>query len=199
MKNITFFLVVLVSAVQFAFTGPGKNATTYKVDPALTTLVWTGKKVTGAHTGNVKVTQGNIILDGKTVKGGSFDIDMNSITCTDLTDAGYNAKLIGHLKNEDFFAVDKFPKASFVASSITSKGGDNYDVTGKLTIKGIAKDITFPAVIKTNGKVVTADAKIKVDRTKYDIKYGSGSFFDNLGDKTIEDNFEIDLKLVANK
>jgi polyisoprenoid-binding protein YceI len=175
------------------------TTTEYKVDINQSKVIWTGKKVTGEHTGNITLSEGKLITDGKTVTGGSFSIDMATITCTDLTDAGYNSKLIGHLKSDDFFSTEKHPKSTFTITNVTSKEKDQYSVKGNLTIKGITKELEFPATIQTVGNQVKATAKILVDRTKYDIKYGSGSFFDNLGDKTINDEFELNVTLVAAK
>lgn len=190
---LTAFAITLLSFISI------NNGTLYKADVTKSTLVWTGKKVTGEHTGNIKLSNGSLTVDGKTLKSGSFEIDMTTITCTDLTDKTYNEKLIGHLKSDDFFSVEKFPKAKFATTEIKNVSGNNYSVTGDLTIKGITNKITFPATITTAGNTLTADAVITVDRAKYDVRYGSGSFFDNLGDKTIDDNFIINLKLVANK
>ena len=199
MKTKSIFniaLAILSISSLLAFTNPPAT-TKYKVDTKSSTLAWTGKKFTGQHTGNVQLSSGELIAEGKTVKQGNFEIDLNTITSTDVTDPNYNAKLVGHLKNDDFFGVDKFPKASFVLSSITPKAGDEYFVKGKLTIKGITNDIEFPATIKNDGKNLNATAKIIVDRSKYNIKYNSSSFFENLGDKVIYDDFELDLNLVA--
>ena len=189
----------IASITAFAFTAPKTitGATTYVADASKTTIVWLGKKVTGSHDGNIKLSSGSITSDGKAITAGNFEIDMSSITCKDITDAEYNAKLVGHLKNDDFFSTDKFPKAMFVLKSAKAKGNDLYDLTGDLTIKGVTKPVTFPATIKTVGKTLTATAKIVVDRTIYDIKYGSGSFFDNLGDKAIDNDFTLDVNLVA--
>ncbi|HEY8402485.1 MAG TPA: YceI family protein [Cytophagaceae bacterium] len=195
-KSISFALMAVVFALV-SFVNPA--STTYKADVKNSKLTWVGKKITGEHTGEITLSSGSLTFEGKNLKGGSFEIDMTSITCTDLTDQGYNQKLVGHLKSDDFFSTDKFPKSSFVISSVTSKGNDQYDIQGKLTIKGITNEISFPATIKTEGNTVKATANIVVDRTKYDIKYGSGSFFDNLGDKAINDEFEIKLELVATK
>jgi polyisoprenoid-binding protein YceI len=97
-----------------------------------------------------------------------------------------------------FFAVEKFGKANFNITSVQSTGSGTYDVKGKLTIKGITNEISFPATVKQEGNKVIANAKIIVDRTKYDIKFRSKSFFENLGDKTIYDDFELNVQLVAN-
>jgi polyisoprenoid-binding protein YceI len=110
------------------------------------------------------------------LKSGSFDIDLNTITDADLTDQAQNEKLISVLKSETFFNADKFPKANFVISSATKTSGNQYDIKGKLTIKGITNDVSFPATVAVNGKKLTANAKITVDRTKYDIKFRSKNF-----------------------
>ncbi|MFL5728973.1 MAG: YceI family protein [Cytophagaceae bacterium] len=197
MKNIlSSGILVIVAFLAFSF---NQGAVNYKVNADKSTITWTGKKVSGSHTGAVKISSGSISVNGDKVTAGTFDIDMTSISNTDMSDAGYREKLVGHLKSDDFFGTEKFPKATFVLSSATSKGNGNYDVTGKLTIKGITNDVTFPATIKADGKSLNATAQITVDRTKYGIKYGSGSFFDNLGDKAIDNNFTLDVKLVAAK
>ncbi len=198
MKNrilkISALSLLAVVAVSFA---ERPTAEAYKVNPKESSLSWKGKKVTGEHTGNINLASGSLTWDGKTLKGGNFDIDVTSITVTDLTDAGSNAKLLGHLKSDDFFGVEKFPKASFIITSAVAKGDNNYAVKGKLTIKGITNDVEFPAQVKAEGKKVSATAKILVDRTKYNIKFRSANFFENLGDKAIADDFELDVKLVA--
>lgn len=177
----------------------GKKAVNFKVNPSKSELTWLGKKVTGEHTGNIALKEGYIALDGAKLVGGKFVADLNSITCTDLTDKSYNEKLIGHLKSEDFFGVEKNPTATFVVTKVAPKTAGVYDVTGDLTIKGITKPATFPVTVKTTGTGAEATGKLVVDRSKYDIKYNSKSFFENLGDKMIHDDFSIDVKIVAAK
>jgi len=169
----------------------------FQVDTKASTLVWKAKKVTGEHTGTVQLSAGDFTAEGKSIKQGNFDINLTSLTVTDVSNPEANAKLVGHLKGEDFFGVEKYPKAGFVLSSATPKSGNDYLVKGKLTIKGITHDIEFPAVIVRDVKKITATAKITIDRTKYDIRYRSANFFENLGDKAIADEFELDLTLVA--
>ncbi len=197
-------VAVAVMAGTSAFTspvGPVKKAkaTTYKVDAQKSILNWEGKKVTGQHNGNVKFTDGTLTVDGNKLTGGTFEFDMNSITSLDLTDAGYNAKFIGHMKSEDFFNTTKYPTSKFVITKVTPKGGTNFDITGNMTIKGISNAVTFPATVTMSGNTVTANGKAVLDRTKYDIKYGSKSFFENIGDKAIYDDFTIEMKMVATK
>ncbi len=181
--------------------GPVKKAKaiTYKVDTQKSVLNWEGKKVTGQHNGVVKFNEGTLTVDGAKLTGGTFEFDMNSITSLDLTDAGYNAKFIGHMKSEDFFNTTKYPTSKFVITKVTPKGGNNYDITGNMTIKNITNPVTFPATVIVAGNTITAEGKAVLDRTKFDIRYGSKSFFENIGDKAIYDDFTINLKTVASK
>ena len=196
-RKMTFGLIVAATIGAFAFTAPKTKTVNYTIDTKATTATWLAKKVTGQHTGGISISKGNIISDGKTITGGSFEIDMTTINCTDLTDKEYNGKLIGHLKSDDFFSIDKNPTAKFELTKATLKSGNDYDVTGKLTIKGITNDISFPAMIKMDAKTFVTVAKIMVNRTKYDIKYGSASFFEGIGDKAINDEFELNINVVA--
>jgi len=170
----------------------------YQVNPEQSKLTWLAKKVTGEHAGTINVTKGSLLLDNNVLKGGSFELDTKSITVTDIADKDTNAKLLGHLRGDDFFAVEKFGKSTFTITSAQKTADGAYTVKGNLTIKGITHEISFPAKVKQEGNKVIADAKIIVDRTKYDIKFRSKSFFENLGDKTIYDDFELNIKLVAN-
>jgi polyisoprenoid-binding protein YceI len=198
-KNITLSVVAAAAISAFAFTTPElKTETTYAVDTKATTATWLAKKVTGEHAGGITVSKGTINSKGPgNITGGELEFDMTSITCTDLTDKEWNGKLIGHLKSDDFFSVDKNPTSKFVITKVTPKSNTDYDVTGKLTIKGITNEITFPAMIKMDGKTMVTIAKIMVDRTKFDIKYGSKSFVEGLGDKAIDDQFELNVNVVA--
>lgn len=198
-------VAVAVMASASAFVGPrmdtpGKKApAVYKVDTQKSVLNWNGKKVTGEHTGTIKLSDGLMMVDGGKLTGGTFTFDMNSIVDTDLTDAGYNAKFITHMKSDEFFSTTKFPTSTFKITKVTPKGGDVYDITGNMTIKGITNAVTFPATVKMTGNTITADGKAVLDRTKYDIRYGSKSFFENIGDKAIYDDFTVEMRLVASK
>lgn len=178
-----------------------KKATTYKVDTAKSELVWRGKKVTGEHHGTIGLQSGSFTLDGMKLTGGSFMADMNSIKVLDITDKDMNGKLTGHLKSDDFFGVDKHSMAKFVVTKATPKVGGTVDVTGDLTIKGITKPVTFPMTVSSSGGKAMVKGTIVVDRSKYDMKFRSKSFFDTatLGDKMIYDDFEIEVDLVAMK
>lgn len=183
LKSIALALVVVLSTVSV-------SAQTKKVDAKGSSINWLAKKVTGQHNGTVNLKDGALVFKGKKLVGGTFNVDMTSLTSTDLS-GEYLGKLNGHLKSEDFFNTDKFSTATLVFKTVTAKGTNAYTVTGDLTIKGITKPITFDLATTAT----SATTKFMVDRTKYDIKYGSGSFFDNLGDKAINDEFELAVAL----
>ncbi|MBC5773745.1 YceI family protein [Pontibacter sp. KCTC 32443] len=163
---------------------------------------WNGKKVGGEHFGAIDLKSGNLTVNKDKVTGGKFVIDMNSITVEDIKDAEYNGKLVGHLKNDDFFSVEKFPTATFEIKSLApiakaAAGKPNYKVNGLLTIKGITKPVQFPATITVKNGVANAKGTVTVNRAQYDVKYGSETFFGSLGDKAIMDDFTINFNVTA--
>lgn len=185
MNNLKSIALALIALASISMSAQSK-----KIDIAGSSIEWVAKKVTGQHNGTVNFKDGSLVLKGNAIKGGSFTVDMNSLTATDLQ-GEYQGKLNGHLKADDFFGTDKFPTASLVFKKIGSKSKDVYTVTADLTIKGITKPITFDMTVKGN----TATTSFNVDRTKYDIKYRSKSFFDSIGDKAINDEFELKVTL----
>jgi polyisoprenoid-binding protein YceI len=187
MKNLKTIAIALL----VAFSTATVSAQAKKVDAAKSKIEWVGKKVTGQHNGTVSIKEGSLVFKGTKLTGGTFTVDMNSITVTDLKAGEGKEKLEGHLKNADFFGTDKYPTSKLVFKKIADKGNGVYTVTADLTIKDKTLANTFDITVKGN----TATAKLVIDRTKFDIKYGSGSFFDNLGDKTINDNFDITATL----
>ncbi len=202
MKKVTLLLAALVFGAA-SFAGSGEKQI-YSINVEKSTIYWTGEKVTGEHTGTLMIKSGSIEVEDGTPVGANFIIDMNSIVCTDIEDAGTNKKLIGHLKSDDFFGVEKFPEGSFMATSFTpikgASGRDaNYTIKGKLTLKGKTQDIEFKAFISVDDSTLTSNGSAVFDRSEYDIRYGSGSFFDNLGDKTIYDDVSLTFVLSARK
>jgi polyisoprenoid-binding protein YceI len=189
MKTTSYLLALVLTVSSI-----GLFAQTQKVNTEKSTISWLGKKIGGQHEGLIKLKSGSIEEKAGQIVSGSFVIDMKSLTNTDLTDPGYNQKLVGHLKSDDFFGVEKFPTATLIITKATKFSKGKATVIGKLTIKGKKEIITFDLVKKEN--IYTA--KIEVDRSKFDVKYGSNSFFDSLGDKAIDDIFILDVKLVVN-
>ena len=155
--------------------------------------------MTGEHSGTIYVAFGDLQFYENNLSGGSFEIDMRSIKNTDLENEEYSQKLEGHLKSDDFFGVEKFPKASFVIKEVIQKSASKYQVKGDITIKATTRSIEFPVEISMVGNKAVASASLTIDRSEFDVKYGSGSFFDGLGDKMIYDDFQLDVTLVANK
>ena len=183
----TIVLALMASSAVLANPIDGEKK---EVKPSESTITWKAYKVTGSHVGTISLKSGSLEFDGDKLAGGEFVVDMTTINTTDLT-GDYKNKLDGHLNSDDFFAVASNPTSSMVFTKVESTGKNAYKVTGDLTIKGITKPITFDVSVYGS----KATATLKVDRTKYDVKYGSGSFFDNLGDKTIYDEFDLVVDL----
>lgn len=203
MKTITLTLsAALLALSTFAGNGEGENSKSLKVDPEKSKVFWTGKKVTGEHTGTLMVKSGFVELDNHVPTKVRIVMDMNSIVCTDLKDPGTNAKFVGHLKSDDFFSVSAHPEGIFEATTFTPIEGatgrnPNYEVKGTLTLKGIDHEVAFEAYILAKGGSVVSNGSAVFDRTHYDIKFRSGSVFDNLGDKMIYDDVELTFVLSA--
>jgi len=161
-------------------------------DTTKTSLLWLGEKVTGQHTGTIKLQSGWLNWQNNKIASGEFDINMASLKETEN-----NAMLLGHLKSDDFFGVSKFPLAKLVITGSTPFDKGSGTVSGTLTIKDITNPIEFKATMQKKEEGTWFFANITIDRTKYNIRYGSGSFFDNLGDKTIYDEFKLKANLLV--
>lgn len=186
MKNRvqTIVAAVMIAMVTFAFTNPEDGKVEVKVDKS--SVTWKGYKVTGSHQGHINIQEGSLnFKEGKLI-GGEFVIDMATIVNTDM-EGEYKAKLEGHLKSDDFFGVEKFPTAKLVFKKVKSTGKNSYEVTADLTIKEKTKPVTFDLSVYGN----KATANVKIDRTEFDVRYGSASFFDDLQDKAIYDEFDL--------
>jgi polyisoprenoid-binding protein YceI len=173
----------------------------YKLDSQVSSIDWKGSKATGAsHNGTIKLKDGQVEVKGKKIQGGLVVVEMSSLVNKDLEgQADYKAKLEGHLKSEDFFNVSKFPESSFKIKSVTKKSDSEFVIKGEFTMIGSTQEVEVPAQLKWEGNKIVGTADLKLDRTKWGLKYGSGKFFKNLGDKLISDDFELKLNLVATK
>jgi polyisoprenoid-binding protein YceI len=188
MKNLLFVTFFLLSA------GFSLAQEKYTADVSKTTLSWLGEKVTGEHTGTINLQSGFLNWSGNKIISGEFVIDMTS-----LIDVENTAMLIAHLKSDDFFGVEKFPTAKLVITGSDPFDKGSANVNGNLTIKGTTQPIEFKATIKKDADGMWFYSVIIVDRTKFNVRYGSGSFFDNLGDKTIYDEFKLKVTLFVKK
>lgn len=170
----------------------------YQITLEKSSVEWIGEKVTGSHNGTINLNKAHLTFENNKLTGGEFEIDMKSIKCTDIESPQYAAKLENHLMDDDFFASEKHPTSTFKITNVLFDG-TSYMVTGDMTIRGISQEITFPAQFHSHGNVFHADATLKIDRTKHDVKYGSGSFFDDLGDRMIYDEFTLKIHLETTK
>lgn len=169
----------------------------YTVDVAASEIVWIGRKVTGEHRGNISLASGNFRVADGAMSGATFTIDMTSMTNTDL-DAETGGKLLGHLASDDFFSTATYPTASFQASTFVPTD-NGYVAKGNLTIKGITKPQEVEVTLEPSENGVSMRGMMKIDRTAFDIKYGSGTFIENLGDKAIDDLFELGFFIATTK
>ncbi len=188
------FAKILLSSLLL-ISGISAFAKEYRIDIASSTLEWEAKKVTGQHVGTISFGEGTIQVEKRKISGGKVAVDMNTLVNTD--GSGLNKNLVGHLKSEDFFSVVKFPQAILEVKNVTAKSGNLYHFIADLTIKGIVSPIEFDSEVKVTSEKLTATGTMVVNRTKYDIKYRSGSFFSDLGDKMIYDDFTLKFMLVA--
>jgi polyisoprenoid-binding protein YceI len=181
-KHLTLATIVAFISISFTTIEEVKK----EIKTTTSQVVWKGYKVTGSHHGTIGLKSGSLTFNSEKLTGGEFIIDMASITNSDL-EGEYKGKLEGHLKSDDFFGVEKNPTAALSFINVKATGKNSYKVTGELTIKGHTNTIVFDLSVYGN----KANASLKIDRTKYDVRYGSTSFFDNLKDKAIYDEFDM--------
>lgn len=212
-KNISIFAASLV-LLAACTTGPEvqttvesneeevvmevSNSEVLMVDLEGSEVKWYGEKLVGnGHGGTVMLNEGELMRDGENFVGGNFVIDMTTIT----SDEGLTG-LEDHLKNEDFFEVETYPEATFEITEIEQDGTlqeGTHMVSGNLEIKGISRNISFPATVVESETAYEMTAKFVIDRTEWDVRFGSGKFFDDLGDNVISDEMQFEVKLLANK
>ena len=202
MKKIILLVTLSIFTLFAIATKPHTDHVRVDIDKS--TITWKGSKVTEGHEGFVQIQEGVLMIDHGTLVGGQISINMNSISNTDM-EGRMKARIEGHLKSDDFFYVEKFPISTLKIREVIKKSipeGDmtsSYDVVADLTIKGITNIIEFVADININKVEFSATAKIKIDRTQWDIKYHSGNYVKDLGDKLILDEIEFDISLVSVK
>ena len=197
MKKIFLILSMIALAAIGGPLSAKHTSNEVTINNKVSSAEWIGKKVTGQHNGAISIKQGKLNLHDGQLSGGKIVIDMTSITCTDLTREQGGDKLVGHLNSRDFFDTKNHSTATLVINGVKTIEGNKYTISGTLTIKGITNPISFPATIDMKDGKLGAYAEMKVDRTLYEIKYGSGKFFEGLGDKMIDDEFSIKFKIAA--
>jgi polyisoprenoid-binding protein YceI len=181
--------IVVTDEVEVVQIGVDSN-----VNIAESVVLWKGFKPTGSHNGTVKLVSGTMTIEKGVIAAGEFVMDMNSIT-----DADGSTRLEGHLKNADFFDVEKYPTSKFVVTSSELEEG-KVQVTGNLTLKDVTKSITISAIItEVEGAITFKSETFELNRADFNVKYGSKSFFANLKDKFINDNMEISFEVKGTK
>lgn len=205
-KSILFIIASVITLSGLALQAQTTSTKKLAINTTDSKVSWLGKKPTGEHTGYVKLTGGEVIIDKNELTGGSFTIDFNSIINLDLKDEGMNNRLVGHLKSADFFDVAKYPTGRFSITKVTKVGGPaagaakaTHRIEGDLTMKGITKKISFDASINLlNGKLVASTPTFTIDRTQWGVNYQSKSIFAELKDQFIYDDMTLSVELVSN-
>jgi polyisoprenoid-binding protein YceI len=176
------------------------TSVTYNANTEESTIEWKGFKPTGSHNGVIAISEGTLNVNDDVIKSGDFMIDMGSISVKDIPEEDEdNAKLKGHLTSADFFDVETYPKANFEVTGIDTVNGKTM-LSGNLTMKDVTNNISFPVRTELKDGIMTLKSEtFTIDRSKWNIKYGSKSFFDNLGDKFINDEIELTIRLIAEK
>lgn len=178
------------------------NAVIYTIDPSVSLIEWEGTKkfINFSHTGTLQFKSGNVGVEDGKLTSASFVVDMTTLDNDDLKGRDSYDNLVGHLKSDDFFSVDTYPESSFMLTSIQENenaDGFTHTATGKLTIKDITKDVSFPLNIKLDENNFKANAALVFDRTDFGAKYGSDDFFDVVKDKAIKNEVKINLRIKA--
>ena len=168
----------------------------YTVNTKQSVVVWKGSNLMGSntHMGYIYLSKGELIIENGQLIGGTAEVDMNTI---EDEKHGRDNDLVKHLKDSDFFDVKKFPTSTIVLTKDATTTGDNKYVTGNLTIKGITQPVTFPAKTEVKNGILKLNGRLAIDRTKWDIRYKSGKFYDLLADQTISDSIEFHINIVA--
>ena len=191
------FLATVVTAVlfsSFTFTNPVLEDKT--IDIQKSTVEWKAYKLGGSHYGTVDIETGSVQLTDGVLVGGQFTMDMTSMIVTDISGGGKES-LEGHLSSADFFNTAEFKTADLKITSVNYNDNGRYTIEADVTIKNTTQAVTFEATGNFEDGNFSASAAIKLDRSKFDVRYGSPSFFDDLGDKVIYDDFDINVNIVT--
>tara|TARA_B100000575_G_C22870091_1_gene507802 strand:+ start:84 stop:662 length:579 start_codon:yes stop_codon:yes gene_type:complete len=192
MKNyftISIIIIILIFSTQSI------NAQEKLLNVETSNIRWFGEEITGKqHYGDLKFSSGYIQINDEVISSGNFIVNMNSLTVEDLSGGG-KKRLEGHLKSTAFFGISDYPQAALNISSLAEINGNSQKLVGELTIKGITHPINFSIILSSENN---ATATLVFDRSKYDVRFRSGSFFDELGDKLILDDIKLEVALEFN-
>lgn len=198
-RLLSIIFVSIACSTSFAKKEAAK--TRVNLDTTASVINWKGTKafVGDHHVGTVQISSGTLFVENDQITGGEITVDMTSIKNTDVTDASMNGKLVGHLKNDDFFAVDKNKTAMFMIKSVKLAADGTHEMTGEAMIRGTKQPMTIKALIKKENGIWVATGKTEFDRTKFGVKYNSKDFFPDMlksaKDKVIKNEIELDFNL----
>lgn len=193
MKKVFFILLASILTVSVL---PAQKK--LLADPSATVIDWKGDKIVGSeHVGTIDLKSGWVTVEGNAITGGEFVVDMNTIKNIDVKDEKMRERLVGHLKSDDFFGVEKFPLSKLVITGSSRTTDGKLLAKGNLTIKEATHPVEFTVTESKSGDVITYVAPINFDRSLYDVRFGSGKFFSNLGDNAINDEIKLTVKLVV--
>ena len=208
------YLILIIALFLFGCRGPVKeenknNASAsslslyarnekYAIDTKKSVVTWKGSNLLGSnrHIGYIYISKGELIIENGELIGGTAEIDMNTI---EDENHGRDNGLVNHLKEPDFFDVKKFPFSRILLNKSGSINSENKKFGGNLTIKGITQPVTFPAKMEIKDGIVKLNGRLVIDRTKWNVRYKSGKFYDLLADQTISDSIEFHIKITAKK
>lgn len=177
-----------------------RGSADYRVDMGASIIEWSGQEVVSGktHRGTLKLNQGKFYIKKGRLTGGSFEIDMESLTVKDLKTGNGKEKLEKHLRSDDFFSIDRHPKASFAIAEVYQVDtipNANAIVSGNLTLKGITKSISLPAKIGINDRFVTViTPEFSINRTEWEVMFRSG-LLGTAKDKVISDLITLRLRV----
>jgi len=217
MKKVKFIFPVVMLLIMAACQDPSANRAevmerleageipevvdVYHLDPVSSQVAWEGRRIGGDHDGTIGIERGEFYVFEEEILGGEVVMDMHQIKVLDIENPESNARLQAHLESDDFFAVEEHPEAYFEIVGVEPIADDidaTHRVFGNMTIRGITHGIAFDATIDIQAGQLTAVANFDLDRTQWNVRYGSGRFFDDLGDRAISDYFGLELNLEAN-
>ena len=181
---------------------PGLVDKSYRIDSEKSLVTWTGRNLGGRHTGKLAISHGELTIALGQLTGGRIVIDMQSLTDLDLQDTNYADMLVSHLLSEDFFEVSRYPSAEALLKGWrpipeATPGRPNYLIDADLTIKGITHPVQFAAIIAPQADGIKAQATLDIDRTAWNVTYGSGRLFEMLGMHLVNDMVTLEFFLVA--
>jgi len=195
MKKAHLIILAVVISISFG----AANAQTYKAQADKTVIYWHGEKVGGEHDGSIKLKSGELVISGNKPVSGYVIIDMTTITNSDISNDGMRERLVNHLKSDDFFGVETYPEARFDISGSEVSNGGSIKLKGTITIKGISKPMEFVSSMESADGSLVFKGHMEIDRTLFDVRFGSKKFFDNIADSAIDDIFTLDYELFLSK